>query len=117
MHLELRYCSMWGYEPQAVSLTSKLLTTFKQQIQDLILVPASGGCFELSADGELIYSKLKTKKFPDEQKMIELLGGRLKAKKWSMAGPQPPRLSAAMPSTGGSERETAPCCFLAEKNG
>lgn len=62
-------------------MTSKLLTTFKQQIQDLKLVPAGGGCFELTVNGELIYSKLQTKQFPDEQKMIELVGGRLKAKK------------------------------------
>jgi selenoprotein W-related protein len=62
-------------------LTSKLLTTFKQQIQDLKLIPSSGGCFELSANGELLYSKLKTKEFPDEQAMLEMIGTRLKKKK------------------------------------
>ena len=62
-------------------MTSKLLTTFKQHIQDLKLVPSGGGCFELTADGELIYSKLKTKEFPDEQWVIESLGTRLKTKR------------------------------------
>jgi selenoprotein W-related protein len=62
-------------------LTSKLLTTFKQQIQDLKLVPSGGGCFELTANGELLYSKLKTKEFPDEQAMLEMIGTRLKKKK------------------------------------
>ena len=80
MNVELKYCSMWNYEPQAVSLTSKLLNTFKQQIKDLKLIPAAGGCFELSLNGELIYSKLQTGKFPDEQKMVDTV--RTKLTKW-----------------------------------
>jgi selenoprotein W-related protein len=55
-----------------------LLRNFKQQIGNLRLIPASGGCFEVSADGELIYSKLKTGKFPDEQWVIDTIGSRLK---------------------------------------
>lgn len=41
-------------------------------------MPASGGCFELTANGELLYSKLKTGKFPDERAILELVGSRLK---------------------------------------
>jgi selT/selW/selH-like putative selenoprotein len=54
-----------------------LLTTFKQRIGELKLVPSGGGCFELSADGELVYSKLKTKQFPDESWVLETVGARL----------------------------------------
>ena len=43
----------------------------KQKIKDLKLIPAGGGAFELSVDGELLYSKLKTHQFPDEQKMLD----------------------------------------------
>jgi selenoprotein W-related protein len=46
----------------------------------LKLVPSSGGCFELSANGELLYSKLKTKQFPDEQWVLETLEARMKKK-------------------------------------
>ena len=42
------------------------------------LIPAGGGCFELTVNGELIYSKLKTGQFPDEQAMLEAVGKRLK---------------------------------------
>ena len=59
-------------------MTSKLLTTYKQQIQDLKLIPSKGGCFELSADGDLLYSKLQAGKFPDEKAMIDAVGSRLK---------------------------------------
>jgi selenoprotein W-related protein len=59
-------------------LTGKLLTTYKQKISNLVLIPSGGGCFEVSLDGELLYSKLKTKQFPDEKKMVEMIGSRLK---------------------------------------
>jgi len=59
-------------------LTAKLLTAYKQQIKDLRLVPGSGGCFEISLDGELIYSKLKTGKFPEEKWAVDAVGARLK---------------------------------------
>jgi selenoprotein W-related protein len=58
-------------------LTSKLLTTYKQQIRELKLIPSGGGSFELTADGELIYSKLKTGQFPDERWVLDAVGSRL----------------------------------------
>ena len=57
------------------------MTTYKQKIQDLKLIPAGGGCFELSIDGDLIYSKLEAGKFPDEKAMIDAVGSRLKQKR------------------------------------
>ncbi len=59
-------------------MTTKLLTEYKQRIKDLKLMPGGGGCFELSVNGELIYSKLKTGQFPDEQTMVAEVGKRLK---------------------------------------
>jgi len=43
----------------------------------LKLVPSGGGCFEISLDGDLIYSKLKTGKFPDEQWVLDAVKARL----------------------------------------
>jgi selenoprotein W-related protein len=54
------------------------LTTYKQQIKDLKLIPGGGGCFELTLNGDLAYSKLETGKFPDEQWVLDYVGARLK---------------------------------------
>ncbi len=62
-------------------MTSRLLNTFKQQLQQLTLVPSGGGCFELTLDGELAYSKLQTGSFPDEQQIVALVRQRLAAPK------------------------------------
>ena len=44
----------------------------------LKLIPAGGGAFEVSINGDLIYSKLKTGKFPEEQAILDMVGARLK---------------------------------------
>lgn len=51
-------------------MTAKILTALKQQIKSYRLIPSKGGCFELVVNGELIYSKLATNKFPDEGAML-----------------------------------------------
>jgi selenoprotein W-related protein len=58
-------------------LASKILTQFKQKLSGMELEPSGGGCFELSADGELVYSKLATGQFPDEDAMVSEIGKRL----------------------------------------
>ncbi len=54
-------------------MAAKILNHFKQEVKELKLIPSRGGCFELTADGKLLYSKLKTDTFPDEDKMIKAL--------------------------------------------
>jgi selT/selW/selH-like putative selenoprotein len=54
-------------------LTTKLLNAFKTKITELKLIPDKGGCFELSLNGTLAYSKLSTGKFPDEKEMVSFV--------------------------------------------
>ena len=75
-------------EPHAVSLTNKLLSYYKQKIRSLKLVPSGGGCFELTVDGNLVYSKLKTGKFPDEQWAIDAVASQPLMS--AAASPHPP---------------------------
>ncbi|MBV9123986.1 MAG: Rdx family protein [Planctomycetes bacterium] len=61
-----------------MSLANKLLTTYKQQIRELKLLPSKGGCFEVTANRELLYSKLKTGKFPEEAMVVNAVGKLVK---------------------------------------
>ena len=61
-------------------MAARVLNEFKQKVKNLTLVPAGGGCFEVSANGELLYSKLKTGQFPDEQSIIDMLEKKLTKK-------------------------------------
>ena len=61
-------------------MAARVLTALKQKVSGMKLVPAGGGCFELTANGELVYSKLATGKFPDEQEIVDQLEKRLAKK-------------------------------------
>ena len=43
-------------------MTEALLGDFESQITDITLMPSDGGRFEVTVDGELIYSKKSTKR-------------------------------------------------------
>lgn len=56
-------------------MTSQLLSTLKQKITGFELEPSDGGCFEVTVDGKLVYSKLSTGEFPNEESVVgEIVG-------------------------------------------
>jgi selenoprotein W-related protein len=60
-----------------VSLSEAIMDAFGEKFGALKLIPADGGRFEVSLNGELIYSKLETGDFPDNKQILEQLKGRL----------------------------------------
>ena len=61
-------------------MASQILTAHKQRLESMELQPSSGGCFELTIDGDLVYSKLATEEFPDEALMVKEVEAALEAK-------------------------------------
>ena len=59
-------------------MASRILSQYKMQIERLELIPDKGGCFELSLNGDVVYSKLKTGEFPDEAQIVGTIGKQLK---------------------------------------
>ena len=58
-------------------MAAKIEAAYKKQVGKVKLVASGGGCFELSLDGKLAYSKLQTGQFPDEDAMVKLVGEQL----------------------------------------
>jgi selenoprotein W-related protein len=56
-----------------------LMEAHGNKIKDVTLLPSKGGCFELTVDGKLVYSKLKTGQFPDFEAVTEQVGNLLPA--------------------------------------
>jgi len=55
-----------------------VLNALKQKVQSWTLVPSRGGCFEVTVDGTLIYSKLETDDFPREADILDQLKAKAK---------------------------------------
>ena len=60
-----------------MSVTTDLIKEFEPHISSWELIPADGGKFEVTVDGELIYSKLETGRHTDSDELRPLLKAAL----------------------------------------
>lgn len=56
-----------------MGLATELLKHFEHSIQSLTLIPSDGGRFEVSVNGQLIYSKLETKRHAEPGEVLGLV--------------------------------------------
>jgi selenoprotein W-related protein len=58
---------------KAVSLTEEILSELKNSINKFELEPGSGGVFEVSLDGQPIFSKEGSDRFPEKGEILNIL--------------------------------------------
>ena len=68
--VKIEFCMMWNYAPKAASFAEDLFNHFRKDITKLELIPSSGGVFEVTVNGEKIYSKAETGVFPKSPDII-----------------------------------------------
>ena len=52
---------------------AELLKQYESEIEQITLIPSSGGRFELKINGKLIYSKLEIHRHPNPGEIAELM--------------------------------------------
>ena len=75
MKISIEYCAMWNYLPKASSLEVELNDNFPQA--DISLISSGGGVFEISLNGDLIFSKKALNRFPEDGEIKKLIMDRL----------------------------------------
>jgi selenoprotein W-related protein len=58
-------------------MAQELLTTFDEEIGELVLKPGTGGIFEVHADGTLIWSRKANGRFPDIVELKQAVRDRI----------------------------------------
>ena len=71
--ISIEYCTSWGYVSKAMEMAENLLVKYKNNISSLIIIPSSGGVFEVKSDDELIFSKKELNRFPEIDEIYEKL--------------------------------------------
>ena len=66
-----------NYLPEAVSLTEEVMREYDYDIETFKIITASQGKFEVRIDGELVFSKLETGRFPSNEEIKEAIKARL----------------------------------------
>jgi len=56
-----------------VSLTEELLKNYEHTIEGMTLVPSDGGRFEVTVNGQLLYSKLQTHRHAEPGEVLGLV--------------------------------------------
>ena len=80
MKITIEYCAAWNYLPRATSLVEKMKEDLNLSAE---LIKSDGGVYEITMNGELIYSKRKTGVFPEESEIIDKVRERM----WYMRRP------------------------------
>ena len=67
MKIAIKYCAQWNYLPRASSLGDELKKNLGAEIE---LVAGSNGVFDISLDGNMIYSKFEEGRFPQTEDIL-----------------------------------------------
>lgn len=71
--LTITYCTQCNWLLRAAWMTQEVLSTFGQDIGAVTLVPGTGGIFEISLDGALLWERKRDGGFPDVKALKQLV--------------------------------------------
>ena len=63
--VEITYCTQCRWLLRAGWMAQELLSTFEDEIGELVLKPGTGGIFEVHANGTLVWSRKVEGRFPE----------------------------------------------------
>ena len=73
MKLSIEYWSVWNYLPSAAGLASEILQKHGTDVKELTLLPSGGGVFEIILNDNVIFSKKKNNRFPNDGEVLKLI--------------------------------------------
>lgn len=71
--IRITYCTQCQWLLRAGWMAQELLSTFGADLGEVALVPGTGGIFEISCNGELIWERKRDGGFPDAAKLKQLV--------------------------------------------
>lgn len=75
--IEIKYCTQCRWLLRAAWMAQELLTTFRDEIGELALVPGTGGVFEVRVGDQIVWSRRDQGRFPDIKELKQLVRDRV----------------------------------------
>jgi selenoprotein W-related protein len=75
--VEIEYCTQCRFILRAGWLAQELLFTFGDELGELALVPGTGGVFEVRVDGDAVFSREASGRFPESKELKQLIRDRI----------------------------------------
>jgi len=71
------YCTQCNWMLRTAWMAQELLQSFGQDIGSVTLVPATGGIFQITLDGDLIWDRKRDGGFPDSKALKQMVRDRV----------------------------------------
>ena len=75
--LSIAYCTQCNWLLRSAWMAQEVLSTFSLEMGEVILVPGTGGIFEIRLDGELIWERKRDGGFPDVKVLKQMVRDRI----------------------------------------
>ena len=75
--VSIEYCTQCRWLLRAGWMAQELLTTFVDELGEVALMPGKGGVLDVRVDGELVYSRKATGRFPEMKEIKQLVRDRV----------------------------------------
>jgi selenoprotein W-related protein len=73
----IAYCTQCNWLLRAGWMAQELLSTFRDELGSVTLVPGAGGIFEIRVDGLLLWERKRDGGFPDVRALKQLVRDRV----------------------------------------
>jgi len=71
--VRITYCTGCKWMLRSAWMAQELLSTFEEELNELTLVPGTGGIFEIHVNGKRIWSRKEQQGFPDIRELKQLV--------------------------------------------
>lgn len=71
--LKIVYCTQCRWLFRASWMAQELLTTFEQELDEVALSPDTGGTFDITLNGNVIFSREEQGRFPESKELKQLV--------------------------------------------
>lgn len=72
-HVTITYCTQCNWLLRSAWMAQELLSTFSLELGSVTLVPGTGGVFEISIDGKLMWERKRDDGFPDVKSLKKIV--------------------------------------------
>jgi selenoprotein W-related protein len=75
--IEFEYCTQCRWMLRAAWMAQELLTTFQETVGEVVLIPGTGGVFEVRVDGTAVWSRNEEGRFPEMKELKRRVRDRI----------------------------------------
>lgn len=75
--VSITYCTQCQWLLRAAWMAQELLSTFGTDLDEVALVPGTGGVFEIRCDDEVLWERKRDGGFPDAKTLKQLVRDRI----------------------------------------